>query len=123
MKKRKMIVLIAFLSIISGLWSCQWHTIEPTEIVTPDVISFATDLEPVFDSKCGSCHSSGSKNFTTGNAYESLINGNFTDTLNPESSVIYTIMKDERHPSESGTFSDTELALLLSWIEAGANDN
>ena len=123
MKKRNVLMLIVFLSLISGLWSCQWHIIEPADLGVIENVSFANDLETTFDTKCGSCHSSGTKNFTTGNVYESLINGGFVNTTDPESSIIYTKMKDDKHPSEGGTFSDSELLYLLTWIQEGANDN
>lgn len=123
MKTKHVILIIALFTIVCGLWSCQWHTIEPVEIVTPDEVSFSNDLESVFNGKCGSCHSSGSLNFSTGNAYSTLINGGYINIGNPESSSVYTKMKDDKHPSASGTFSDTELAILLAWIEQGATEN
>jgi len=121
MKKKKVLMLIVFFTITAGLWSCQWHIIEPVEIVTPDEVSFSSDLEQVFVSKCGSCHGTGSPNFSSGNVYQSLTNG-LINTSDPESSEVYIKLSGD-HPSPSGTFSDTELALLLKWIEQGALDN
>jgi hypothetical protein len=123
MKTKHVILIFAFLATLFGFSSCQWHTIQPGVIDIPDEISFANDLESAFNDKCASCHSSGSLDLSTGNAYSTLIDGGFVNTSNPESSSIYTKMNDDRHPSESGTFSDTELALLLAWIEDGALDN
>lgn len=123
MNKKRVFVIIALSAVFFGAWSCQWHTIEPNEIDVPEEISFASDLESIFVSKCSSCHSSGSPNFTAGNVYETLTTGGYVDTSQPEESSVYTIMKDDVHPNESGTFSDTELAYLLNWIEQGANNN
>ena len=123
-KKNKLsIILTAFFVISIGLWSCQWHTIEPLIIDAPtDTISFSIELEPLFVDKCSSCHTSRDPVMTDGNAYQGITNG-FVNTSDPETSLIYTKMNDDQHPSAAGTFSQTQLVLLLTWIEQGALDN
>ncbi len=124
-KNRKLpIILIAFFVISIGLWSCQWHTIEPLIVEAPtDTVSFSLELEPVFVDKCSSCHTSRDPILTEGDVYLSLTSGGYVNTADPESSPVYTKMKDNEHPSAAGTFSQTELVLLLTWIEQGALDN
>lgn len=122
-KKKLPIILIAFFVISIGLWSCQWHIIEPLVIEAPtDTISFSLELEPLFVDKCSSCHTSRDPILTEGNAYQGISDG-FINLTEPESSLIYTKMNDDQHPSAAGTFSQTELVLLLTWIEQGALDN
>jgi hypothetical protein len=124
-KKKRIISVLALLIISAGLWSCQWHTIEPSVFV-PDPntpISFSAEIQPIFDSKCVSCHVSQSPDLSVGSSYNSLIQGDYINTASPETSLLYTKMKDNQHPSISGTFSASELAILLVWIEQGANNN
>ena len=124
-KNRKLpIILIAFFVISIGLWSCQWHTIEPLIVEAPtDTVSFSLELEQIFVDKCSSCHTSRDPILTEGDVYLSLTSGGYVNTADPESSSVYTKMKDNEHPSAAGTFSQTELVLLLTWIEQGALDN
>ncbi len=120
-KNRKLpIILIAFFVISIGFWSCQWHTIEPVIVEVPtDTISFSGDIQAIFDVKCNSCHNNQSPKLTEGNSYNNLINGDFINTDDPESSIIITKITD----GHFATYSQEEQTLLLTWIQQGALDN
>lgn len=100
------------------LGSCQWLTIEPVDVDVPEVVSFANDIQPIFSAKCATCHTSTVPVLTSGNAYNSLINGSYVNTTDPASSVII-IKTGTGH----GGLNPTEKALLLAWIEKGAQNN
>jgi hypothetical protein len=127
-KRKKILSVLALIIISVGLWSCQWHTIQPIDYTpdpndTLDTISFSAEIQPIFNSKCIACHTTQSPTLTAANSYNNLINGGYIDTANPEASVIYLKLKDEQHPSPSGTFTGAQLALLLQWIQQGALNN
>lgn len=103
--------------------ACEYTYVEPIIVELPDdPIVFSSQLEPVFVSKCAGCHATVQPVLTTGSAYNSLINGGYINTADPANSEIY-LKLSENHPSASGTFSATELAYLLKWIEEGAENN
>lgn len=122
MKSLKYIFAVAF--IIFGMASCKYSFIVPEEI--PDVdtiqISFAEDIQPIFDGKCASCHGGSlSPNLTSGNSY-SAISSNYINATNPEESLIYT----KADPNTGGThkkYSQAEAVFVLGWIKQGAKNN
>lgn len=125
MKNKKLnkwhLLNVLFIALIFS--SCQWVTIEPVEIQLPDEpVKFSVDIQSVFTNKCIACHASTSPILTEGNAYNNLVNGGFIDTENPASSEIY-LQTTSGHPGGSSSFSATENALLLKWIEEGAQNN
>lgn len=119
-------ILPLFFALIAAvvITSCEYKTIEPEVIELPDdgePISFSEQIEPIFQSKCASCHTGISPVLTAGSAYNSLISGGYIDTENPTNSIIYT-QTSEGHPSGNAMLP-AELALLLKWIEEGAENN
>ncbi len=124
MRKFYELLLIAFFVISIGLSSCHRHTVEPIVIdAITRTVEFSTEIQPVFDTKCVSCHTITQPVLVSGSAYNSLINGDFINTADPETSSLYVKLNSLQHPSSSGTFSAEELAILLAWIEQGANNN
>ena len=120
MKKSLLFILgVVFVSISA----CEYNYIEPVEVELPDdPVSFAEQIEPIFQDKCATCHATTNPVLTTGDAYDNLIDGNYIDTENPEASSLYTKV-DEGHPGGNSALNATELALILKWIEEGAENN
>ena len=105
--------------------SCEWVTIEPIvpELPPPDEeISFSVDIQPIFTSKCNTCHTSTAPILTEGNAYNSLVNGGYVDTGDPENSRLY-LQIISGHTGGNSTTNATERALILRWIEEGTQNN
>lgn len=96
------------------------------EITRP--VTFANDIIPIFSKSCAlsGCHVTGGKapDLTTANAYNSLKIGNYTNTANPESSVIYLWMTGKKSTvmPPSGMNKDYN-SLMLAWIKQGALNN
>ncbi len=119
--KNRLIYILGFITLL--LSSCEYKFIEPVEIEIPeDPIIFSTQIEPVFQDKCITCHSSTSPVLTTGNAYNNLINGNYINTEAPESSKLYEKVNGD-HPGGNNSLSAEELAIILKWIEDSAENN
>ncbi len=106
------------------LSSCEWVTIEPVtpELPPPDVeISFATEIQPIFNGTCTGCHgNAGGLDLSEGNSYANIQNGRI-DATTPAESEIYT--KPNPSGSHPAKYSTTEAALVLRWIEEGAKNN
>ncbi len=107
-----------------------------TTIVIPKVtvitgpVSFTKDIIPIFTASCTAtgCHNSGGKkpDLTASQAYNSLINGNYINKIDPKKSNIYLWLDGTRSPAmpigaPSNPSSINEL--VLAWIEQGAEKN
>lgn len=118
--------LIILLAGIFILHACEYDFIEPPKPVPPDptdTISFATEVVPIFGEQgCLACHSGTiNPDLTAANAYQSIMNNSLVDIDNPELSIIYT--KPVPGGSHSTTYTPDQSAVVLVWIQQGANDN
>jgi mono/diheme cytochrome c family protein len=126
MKKRIqfLIIIVAIL----GMTGCRYNWILPEEDVDPnpggEPISYATQVQPIFDSKCISCHNTGgtAPDLSTGKSYNQVVPG-YVNLSSPAESDIYYF------PSPSSTvhtwkkYSSNEAKIVLTWIEEGAKNN
>jgi len=80
-------------------------------------------VAPVFvNAGCTGCHSGGTApDLRADKSYNSLTTGNYVNVSDPASSKI--VMKINSGHGTSNTISATDKALLLKWIEEGANNN
>lgn len=120
--------LFAITILILGLAGCKYSFIVPEDIPITDPndpnavqVSFAEDIQPIFDASCVFCHNgTRNPNLTSGNSFSSL-NSNYVNKDNPEGSKIYT------EPAPSGShgkrYTAAEAALVLGWIKQGAKNN
>jgi hypothetical protein len=124
MKIKKLTALLVGVLLI-GLVSCEYVTIEPKVIVIPnDPVLFATQVAPMFtEAGCNGCHGNGATpDFSTpAKAYSSITGNDLVDTTNPAASVI--MVKINAGHGTAGNLSATQKALLLKWIEQGAQNN
>lgn len=110
--KTKQTIQIILLFFIIGFASCEYEVIEPLEYETGEV-SFTGDLSPVFK-QCSGCHNGSVAPELT---YQSIINAGYINKNNPQESTLYT------ECDHSMEVTAKEKALILAWIEQGANDN
>ena len=109
--------LILFLAFTSGCYYDQVYIPEPE-----GEISYATDMQPYFDTKCASCHPSAAQpDLQSGTSYNSLTSGGYINTADPSSSGLYT--KIAPGGSMESYSTATETAMTLLWIEQGAKNN
>ena len=84
-------------------------------------VSFKGDIQPIFNSKCISCHSgSQAPTLSEGWAYEELSDGGYL--AEPEFAC-ESILYQKFLGTHSGRVSDDELMQILGWIQEGAQDN
>jgi uncharacterized membrane protein len=115
-------ILIALVALLC--WAgCEYDTITPKVVTLPDeAVSYASQIQTVFDAKCIACHSAQSPILVSSSSYTNLKTGNLVNTTTPASSKIYTQAKSG-HPGGANAMSVTELAYLLKWITEGAANN
>jgi len=129
MKALKKILLIFGVAVLVG--GCVYDFIVPEQIPVIDPedpnaeqISFSTDIQAIFDSKCISCHTTGKQlpDLSAANAYSSLNSTRYINSSSPAQSNIYT----RANPSNTDShpkYSEAEAALVLIWIQQGAKNN
>ncbi len=124
----KVITYIFLVLLAVMLNACYNDMNVPTPTVITQEVSFSQDMIPIFNAKCSTvaCHNANGvhPNLTEANAYNSLVNGGFINTQDPENSELYQWMKGNRAVSmpPSG-ISNTDNALVLAWIKQGALNN
>jgi hypothetical protein len=118
--RRLMIILTG--SLIMILSGCTKYEIPKPECPEnlPTNVSFAGEVQPIFDQKCVACHGGGqSPRLSPGWSYDELIDGGYVDTEFPCSSLLY----EQLNGSHSGRASEEEMLTILGWIDEGAQDN
>lgn len=128
MKKIFQILLIVCGGLLMN--SCYYDEF-PEEIVIPvpdipdtQVISFSTDIQPIF-ALCTGCHtSSNTLNLTEGNSYNQLV-PKYVIAGDADSSDLMIKLPGGSHftVSVSNQPSIDQLALLKAWINQGAKNN
>ena len=114
---RRLIVPVTCL-LVMLLYACEKYVIKPPEIEAG--VSFSTQIQPFFDSKCVSCHGgSRAPDLRSEFAYDELVDGGFLNTGDPESSELYTTLTGS-HKSRA---TDEEKLIILTWITEGALNN
>ena len=109
-------------SLIFILSGCSKYEIPKPECPEdlPTGVSFSTDIQSIFDSKCLACHGGGqAPDLSPGWSYDELIDGGYVDTDFPCSSELYLKFSD----SHSGRATEEELLTMLGWISEGAQNN
>ena len=124
MKKNKIYLLIALLGLVFSACEYDFEAKEITAPVERDV-SFAADIKPIFEEVgCANCHYAGgaksTPDLTPDNAYSS-ITSSYINSTSPENSLIYT--KPSPDGSHFKKYSEEQAALILAWIEQGAQNN
>jgi hypothetical protein len=118
-KQKKLVILPLFLVIVAA---CEKVVFEPVEIPTEEV-SFAADIQPIWDAKCVSCHPpTKDLDLTENQAYDELVPDYVTvaDSADPTNSALYRTLVGSSHASRT---SDAEKATIQKWISQGAPNN
>jgi len=118
-KAKKWVFLLLSLVIMAA---CEKVVFEPVEIPT-DEVSFATDVQPIWDAKCVSCHPpTKDLDLTASQAYDELVPDyvSAADSADPTNSKLYLKLVGSSHASRT---SDPERATIQKWISQGAPNN
>jgi len=125
MKKSRTILILLFLS--AAVFSCTYDFIKKAEPINPsNPVSFASQILPIFTTDdCVSCHRPGGQtpDYTSANAYASIISNNVVNTAAPESSLLYTVPNPTTSGHTWAKLSSDQAQLILLWIQQGALNN
>lgn len=118
-----------------GLGLAVYGTPGPTPVGTtsPAVVStgpasYSGQIAPLFEDQCVSCH--GEETQEAGLAlhtYEAVMKGSEYGTVieagNPDGSLLIDMIAAGEMPQEEDALSEEQVALVRSWIAAGAENN
>jgi mono/diheme cytochrome c family protein len=123
---RKINNLILFFMVILLFGSCTWHNEEEYFADTTDScstanMSFQTDIQPLLQTSCVSCHNSG---FASGginlDGYDNIKSiaqsGLLSKVINHESGVVAM-------PMNADKLTECTIKKIDAWIEQGAKNN
>jgi len=123
--KNTFLILSVVAGLVIQLSSCTKETAAEPVVVTPDVCdsipaSFATDVMPIIQTNCTTCHNS-SNNTANGQNWESYAD------VNANSVAILKAMKHESGvvamPYQLDKLSDSLIQVIECWIDNGKLDN
>ncbi len=121
---RIILIVFAATSLLNG---CSYNFIVPEEVTPPnpggEPVSFSTQVQPIFDAKCISCHKAGGTmpDLTAANSYTQVVPQYIDST--PENSIIYTFPSPTTTTHSWKKYSSNEANLVLTWIKEGAKNN
>lgn len=122
-------ILGALVIFAATMVSCTFDQVEPERKDGDggnggDPVEFAKDIQPIFTAKCISCHPpTQNLDLTAGNAYGQITQSKYMDLANPDQSLIYTYPNPNTATHSYRKYTANEAALLLQWIEEGAQNN
>ena len=119
------IATVIFVTIAAGLTGCYKDIItESDPDGPPQQVSFKDELLPIFTKSCAlaGCHAPGahSPELTEANAYKSLNNGIYVNTLIPKQSKLYEMINGEM---SNYIPSPLDKRKVFDWIRNGAPNN
>jgi mono/diheme cytochrome c family protein len=102
-----------------------------------ETVSYATDIQPIFDRECASCHTgdgagllaSGFNTASYGEVMKGTRYGTMIEPGDPLSSSLYRLVSGrEVHPSirmpqGDALLPESDIKLIETWIRQGAQDN
>jgi len=112
----KRIFLIATLSTLLYS-SCTFEKSDALPVGCASTMFFQTDIKPIIDSKCVSCHTTGASqgDFTIFSVLKTKVdNGTFKNR-------VFTLK--DMAPSGNPQLTEEELGKIKCWMEQGAPDN
>lgn len=108
------------------LYGCYYDEVVPFNEL-PQNVSFKNDVVPILNLNCNStgCHDAApahNPSLVADKAYDALLNGNYVNSVVPESSPFYKEISAGNMPP-SGELSSIDQKIILAWITEGAQDN
>lgn len=119
----KYLILMMGIAFIFLNQSCEYEQREEVDLGSlPEVVSFTTDIAPIFVESCIQCHKTGSTppDLTLENSYLELTGGGYINTNNPAESKLYKAINGGGMTQYA---TDLDRAYILKWIEQGAEEN
>lgn len=91
-------------------------------------VSFSRQIAPIFQQKCGECHGTETKEAGLDlSTYEAAMRGSEYGTVieagDADGSLLVEMVAAGEMPQDADPLPPEEIALIRSWIEAGATNN
>lgn len=118
---KRLTVLLLFIS----FESCYYDHPE-VEAPSQTVVSYATDVQPIFEANCTVCHPAlvPKPDLSEANSYSTLIDQNYVIANDTEGSLLYQrLIGNPSVMPPTGSLPDSDIALIKNWIEQGALNN
>ena len=122
-------ILGSLIIITAAMTSCTFEQVEPAPADPDDgnggePVSFATQIQPIFTASCVSCHPpTANLDLSEGVAYGTVTQSKYMDLANPDQSLIYTYPNPTSGTHSYKKYTTKEAALVLQWIQEGAENN
>lgn len=127
--KIKSIILTAALIVSVSFVGCYKDILSPGQdpSAPPQAVSFSGDLVPLFVANCANsgCHDAVPAHkpaLTADKAYNAIKSGGYINTLVPNNSILYNVVKSGNMPP-SGALKTSDMQRILDWIRNGAPNN
>jgi hypothetical protein len=128
MKRVYLVCSVAVLAVVL-ITGCYRDVISPGADPNgpPQFVSFSGDLAPLLSKNCAlsGCHDAVPAHkpvLTADKAFNSIINGGYINTLVPNQSGIYQIVKGGVMPP-TGPLKQSDVQKILDWVRNGAPNN
>lgn len=123
--KKDFSIMVTLLSLL--LFSGCFYDEGLAEIIPEDtIVSYAFDIQPIFDANCTSCHPLviSTPDLTSGNSYEAIMMENYIISKDEDGSILYQrLLGKPNLMPPSGPLPQLEIDLVKKWIEQGALNN
>ncbi|HLN21573.1 MAG TPA: hypothetical protein VK213_10820 [Bacteroidales bacterium] len=114
------LVIFVIIAATAVLSSCEKYKFSPPEVDPNAPWSLSTDIQPIFNAKCISCHGGSQQpDLREGRSFESLTKRGYV-TKPAESSKLFTTLSSGSHESRT---TAVEKLKIRYWIEQGAKNN
>jgi mono/diheme cytochrome c family protein len=126
---KKIIQYLIMLMVSLAATSCYYDKLPPAVVIPiPATVSFANDVQPLLNESCIACHKAGatSPDLTAANSYASLTtNSKYVVAGSVDNSILHKVLIGVGAPQmpTAGKLSDSKIAIIDKWINAGALNN
>lgn len=119
-KIRQIIASVILIMAIAGFASCEKYKFTPPAVDPNTTWKLSTDIQPVFNSNCISCHGDALKpDLREGKSFNALTKGGYVSAP-AESSKLYSTLTGSSHTPRA---TEEQRLKILYWITQGALNN
>lgn len=119
-KIRQIVAAVILVLVVAGFTSCEKYKFTPPAVDPKTTWKLSTDIQPIFNSNCISCHGAALKpDIREGKSFNALTKGGYVSTP-AESSKLYSTLSGSSHLSRA---TDEQRLKILYWITQGALNN
>lgn len=128
MKKYKLFFFAAVC--LFAFSACSYSFIEEVELPPIDgggngeeTVFFSTDVLPIFQSNCVTCHTSRNPVLTESEAYNSIANAKYVNVESPAESYLIQYVGPNSTSHNQRHFTSSQAQIIMTWMAEGAKNN